>query len=106
MANLINHRVFLKGALTHGDRRATESRDLSQFHVDHRYGKTALDSVMKYIQIKESHNMPVEYPTEYKSNSADSNFQKDALEGFKRVGLILESDADFQCPPMSKFLNR
>ena len=38
-----------QGALTHGDRRATESRDLSRFNIDNRFGSQALQSVMKSI---------------------------------------------------------
>ena len=40
---------MLQGALTHGDRRATESRDLSKFNYDTKYGRKALDSVLKSI---------------------------------------------------------
>lgn len=37
------------GALTHGDRRATESRDLSKFNVDTKYGRQALETTLKSI---------------------------------------------------------
>ena len=37
------------GALTQGDRRATESRDLSRFNIDNKYGRAALESVMNAI---------------------------------------------------------
>lgn len=37
------------GALTHGDRRATETRDLSQFNIDNKYGRAALEATMKTI---------------------------------------------------------
>jgi len=39
----------VQGALTHGDRRATETRDLSQFNLDTKYGRLALEEVMKSI---------------------------------------------------------
>jgi hypothetical protein len=39
----------LKGALTHGDRRATETRDLSRFNIDNKYGRTALEATMRGI---------------------------------------------------------
>ena len=39
----------IKGALTHGDRRATESRDLSRFNIDNKYGRAALEAVMKSV---------------------------------------------------------
>ncbi len=37
------------GALTHGDRRATESRDLSKYNVDTKYGRQALETTIKSI---------------------------------------------------------
>jgi len=37
------------GALTHGDRRATETRDLSRFNIDNKYGKQALENVIRSI---------------------------------------------------------
>ena len=42
-------KVAIQGALTHGDRRATESRDLSKFNYDNKYGRKALESVMRSI---------------------------------------------------------
>lgn len=33
---LTGNSVFCQGALTHGDRRATESRDLSRFNFDNK----------------------------------------------------------------------
>ena len=45
--------LSVQGALTHGDRRATESRDLSRFNIDNRYGRAALESVMKSILTRE-----------------------------------------------------
>ena len=40
---------FHQGALTHGDRRAGESRDLSRFNIDNKYGRSALEAVFKAI---------------------------------------------------------
>ena len=37
--------LFLQGALTHGDRRATESRDLSRYNIDNK-----VSPHMVYIQ--------------------------------------------------------
>ena len=42
-------RLECLGALTHGDRRATETRDLSQFNIDNKYGKQALENVIRSI---------------------------------------------------------
>lgn len=55
-----------QGALTHGDRRATESRDLSRFNIDNKYGRTALESVMKAIMGKEAPIVPP--PQDYKGD--------------------------------------
>lgn len=41
--------LFFVGALTHGDRRATETRDLSQFNIDNKYGRSALEATMKTV---------------------------------------------------------
>lgn len=48
-ASTVAKRLESLGALTHGDRRATETRDLSQFNIDNKYGRTALEAVMKTI---------------------------------------------------------
>lgn len=37
-ASTVAKRLESLGALTHGDRRATEMRDLSQFNIDNKYG--------------------------------------------------------------------
>jgi len=37
------------GALTQGDRRATDARDLSQFNIDNSIGRSALESVMQQL---------------------------------------------------------
>lgn len=41
--------IGVLGALTHGDRRATETRDLSQFNIDNKYGRAALEATMKTV---------------------------------------------------------
>lgn len=38
-ASTVAKRLESLGALTHGDRRATEMRDLSQFNIDNKYGE-------------------------------------------------------------------
>lgn len=48
-ASIVAKRLESLGALTHGDRRATESRDLSQFNLDTKYGRNALDAMLKGI---------------------------------------------------------
>lgn len=48
-ASIVAKRLESLGALTHGDRRATESRDLSQFNLDTRYGRAALDVLLRTV---------------------------------------------------------
>lgn len=48
-ASIVAKRLESLGALTHGDRRATETRDLSQFNIDNKYGRAALEATMKTI---------------------------------------------------------
>ena len=48
-ASIVAKRLESLGALTHGDRRATETRDLSQFNIDTKYGRHALEVLLKVI---------------------------------------------------------
>lgn len=48
-ASSVAKRLESLGALTHGDRRATETRNLSQFNVENKYGREALHTVLKNI---------------------------------------------------------
>lgn len=48
-ASVVAKRLELLGALTQGDRRAAESRDLSQFNIDTTYGREALDVLLRTI---------------------------------------------------------
>ncbi|KAF1744582.1 hypothetical protein MXB_826 [Myxobolus squamalis] len=48
-ACVVAKRLESLGALTHGDRRATDTRDLSQFNIDNKYGRYALDRMMDVI---------------------------------------------------------
>uniref|UniRef100_A0A7N6A3S1 Protein strawberry notch homolog 1 n=1 Tax=Anabas testudineus TaxID=64144 RepID=A0A7N6A3S1_ANATE len=50
-ASIVAKRLESLGALTHGDRRATETRDLSRFNFDNKYGRNALEIVMKKIKL-------------------------------------------------------
>ena len=58
--------------MTHGDRRAGESRDLSRFNIDNKYGRTALEAVFKAIM---GYEAPlVKPPSDYDGGS--ENFFK------------------------------
>ena len=65
-ASIVAKRLESLGALTHGDRRATETRDLSQFHIDNKYGRAALDATMKAVIDSEAALVPP--PTDYKGD--------------------------------------
>ena len=63
----------LQGALTHGDRRATESRDLSRFNIDNKYGRAALEATFKAIMGYEVPIVkpPPDYPGDFFKVSRD-----------------------------------
>jgi hypothetical protein len=48
-ASVVAKRLESLGALTHGDRRSAESRDLSRFNIDTKWGRVALESVRNAI---------------------------------------------------------
>merc|ERR1719233_2241032 len=105
-ASIVAKRLESLGALTHGDRRATESRDLSKFNIDNKYGRAALEATFKAIMGYEQ--SIVKPPSDY-----EGDFFKDIADGLVGVGLITSSE---DCPgvltldkgynEMSKFLNR
>lgn len=105
-ASTVAKRLESLGALTHGDRRATETRDLSQFNIDNKYGRSALEATMKTIMGYEQPLVPP--PQDYRGD-----FFKDVADALVGVGLICNSenmpgvlslDKDFT--NISKFLNR
>ncbi|CAK1552380.1 unnamed protein product [Leptosia nina] len=105
-ASTVAKRLESLGALTHGDRRATETRDLSQFNIDNKYGRTALEAVMKAIMKYE--NPLVAPPSDYRGD-----FFQDLASALVGVGLIVNSEhqpgvlaLDKDYNNMSKFLNR
>uniref|UniRef100_A0A674NSQ8 Protein strawberry notch homolog 1 n=1 Tax=Takifugu rubripes TaxID=31033 RepID=A0A674NSQ8_TAKRU len=104
-ASIVAKRLESLGALTHGDRRATETRDLSRFNFDNKYGRNALEIVMKSIVKLDS--PLVSPPPEFKGD-----FFKEIQNGLIGVGLInvedmsgiLTLDKDYN--NIGKFLNR
>ncbi|XP_039298334.1 protein strawberry notch [Nilaparvata lugens] len=105
-ASIVAKRLESLGALTHGDRRATETRDLSRFNIDNKYGRAALEATMKTIMGYEAPLVPP--PRDYKGD-----FFKDVANALVGVGLIINSDSmpgvlmlDKDYNNMSKFLNR
>ncbi|XP_053677627.1 protein strawberry notch [Anopheles nili] len=105
-ASTVAKRLESLGALTHGDRRATETRDLSQFNIDNKYGRTALEAVMKTIMGYEAPIVPP--PSDYRGD-----FFKDVAGALVGVGLIVNTEQmpgvlslDKDYNNISKFLNR
>ncbi|KAJ8712674.1 hypothetical protein PYW08_007978 [Mythimna loreyi] len=105
-ASTVAKRLESLGALTHGDRRATESRDLSQFNIDNKYGRSALEAVMRAIMKYETPLVPP--PSDYAGD-----FFQDVASALVGVGLIVNSETapgvlqlDKDYNNMSKFLNR
>ncbi|XP_027137845.1 protein strawberry notch homolog 1 isoform X4 [Larimichthys crocea] len=104
-ASIVAKRLESLGALTHGDRRATETRDLSRFNFDNKYGRNALEIVMKSIVKLDS--PLVSPPSDFKGD-----FFKEIQSGLIGVGLInvedrsgtLSLDKDYN--NIGKFLNR
>uniref|UniRef100_A0A665SXZ0 Protein strawberry notch homolog 2 n=1 Tax=Echeneis naucrates TaxID=173247 RepID=A0A665SXZ0_ECHNA len=72
-ASIVAKRLESLGALTHGDRRATESRDLSKYNFENKYGTKALDKITKAIlgHIENKVPPPKGYP------GGDANFFRD-----------------------------
>ncbi|XP_066546140.1 protein strawberry notch homolog 1 isoform X2 [Amia ocellicauda] len=104
-ASIVAKRLESLGALTHGDRRATESRDLSRFNFDNKYGRNALEIVMKSI-------VNLDSPLVSPPANFDGDFFKEIRHGLIGVGLInvedrsgiLTLDKDYN--NIGKFLNR
>jgi len=57
---------FTGSTYTHGDRRATESQDLSRYNFDNKHGKTALEAVLKAVTDQEVPMVPP--PKDYGGN--------------------------------------
>lgn len=74
--------VVGQGALTHGDRRATETRDLSRFNIDNKYGRAALEATMKTIM---GYETPlVAPPQDYKGDFFKGTFSTSCFNLFIR----------------------
>uniref|UniRef100_A0A672L1W9 Protein strawberry notch homolog 1 n=1 Tax=Sinocyclocheilus grahami TaxID=75366 RepID=A0A672L1W9_SINGR len=84
-ASIVAKRLESLGALTHGDRRATETRDLSRFNFDNKYGRNALEIVMKSIVSLDS--PLVSPPADF-----EGDFFKEIRSGLIGVGLINVED--------------
>ena len=65
-ASTVAKRLQSLGALTHGDRRATETRDLSKYNVDTKYGRQALEKTVRTIAGVDHPNIKMDdYPKDF-----------------------------------------
>ncbi|XP_048859482.1 protein strawberry notch homolog 2-like isoform X1 [Brienomyrus brachyistius] len=105
-ASIVAKRLESLGALTHGDRRATESRDLSKYNFENKYGTKALDKITKAIlgHIESKVPPPRDYP------DGDAMFFRDMKRGMMDVGIFCKEprfglSTEKDCS-ITKFLNR
>uniref|UniRef100_A0A8D3AM86 Protein strawberry notch homolog 2 n=1 Tax=Scophthalmus maximus TaxID=52904 RepID=A0A8D3AM86_SCOMX len=105
-ASIVAKRLESLGALTHGDRRATESRDLSKYNFENKYGTKALDKITKAIlgHIENKVPPPKGYP------GGEAIFFRDMKFGMMDVGIFCKEprfgiSTEKDCS-ITKFLNR
>uniref|UniRef100_A0A8C4H0L2 Protein strawberry notch homolog 2 n=1 Tax=Dicentrarchus labrax TaxID=13489 RepID=A0A8C4H0L2_DICLA len=105
-ASIVAKRLESLGALTHGDRRATETRDLSKYNFENKYGTKALDKITKAIlgHIENKVPPPKGYP------AGDAMFFRDMKLGMIDVGIFCKESrfgisTEKDCS-ITKFLNR
>ncbi len=97
----VARRLESLGALTHADRRATQTRDLSEFNIDNKYGRKALKAVMHAIAKLENPIVPP--PEEY-----EGDFFADVGSALLDVDLNFKAiaDEDRKSDNIVRFLNR
>ncbi|XP_010076076.1 PREDICTED: protein strawberry notch homolog 2, partial [Pterocles gutturalis] len=106
-ASIVAKRLESLGALTHGDRRATESRDLSKYNFENKYGAKALDRVLSTILNHTENRVPV--PKGY--DRGEAAFFHEMKQGLISVGICCNQmkygtvAVEKDCS-ITKFLNR
>lgn len=106
-ASIVAKRLESLGALTHGDRRATESRDLSKYNFENKYGAKALDRVLSTILSHTENRVPV--PRSYERG--EDAFFREMKQGLISVGICCSQmkygtvSVEKDCS-ITKFLNR
>ncbi|XP_044166188.1 protein strawberry notch homolog 1-like [Acropora millepora] len=93
-ASIVAKRLESLGALTRGDRRATEWQDLSRYNFDNKHGKTALEVVLKAVTDQETPMAPP--PKDYGRNflqasQLSSLYFTDIREALVGVGLVVKN---------------
>uniref|UniRef100_A0A1I7S5S4 Protein strawberry notch homolog 1-like n=1 Tax=Bursaphelenchus xylophilus TaxID=6326 RepID=A0A1I7S5S4_BURXY len=110
-ASVVAKRLESLGALTHGDRRATESRDLSQFNLDNRYGREALQIMIRTLA---NPRIPPLLPPPKDYRIQNANFFEDMREYLVGVGVLSKNPnnpagvltIEKEGVSLAKFLNR
>ncbi|KAI6190238.1 hypothetical protein M3Y97_00095300 [Aphelenchoides bicaudatus] len=110
-ASVVAKRLECLGALTHGDRRAAESRDLSQFNLDNRYGRAALQTLVNILSDPDVKPI-LPPPSDYGLGS--DKFFEDMREYLVGVGVLRSSSKpnsnkyslEKEATSLPKFLNR
>uniref|UniRef100_A0A5K4F4Y8 Protein strawberry notch homolog 1 n=2 Tax=Schistosoma mansoni TaxID=6183 RepID=A0A5K4F4Y8_SCHMA len=114
-ASTVAKRLESLGALTHGDRRATETRDLSQFNLDTKLGREALELVLRACIWGDEGivDPPNDYITDTsldvtvdRDNLNAQSFFNDVKASLQGVGLSTGRCREKDSNQMSKFLNR
>ncbi|KAM6466151.1 protein strawberry notch homolog 2 isoform 1-T2 [Liasis olivaceus] len=106
-ASIVAKRLESLGALTHGDRRATESRDLSKYNFENKYGIKALDKVLRTIFQQTENKVPL--PKGYREG--DAVFFSEMKQCLLSVGISCKEmrygfmSMEKDCS-ITKFLNR
>ncbi|KAM4052007.1 protein strawberry notch homolog 2 isoform 4-T4 [Anomaloglossus baeobatrachus] len=105
-ASIVAKRLESLGALTHGDRRATESRDLSKYNFENKYGSRSLEQILSAILNQTQKDVPP--PQGYPGGPA--TFFQDMKQGLLSVGICCRETkynvvVDKECS-VTKFLNR
>ncbi|XP_011404218.2 PREDICTED: protein strawberry notch homolog 1-like isoform X2 [Amphimedon queenslandica] len=97
-ASIVAKRLECLGALTHGDRRATESRDLSRYNIDTKYGRQALELCLRSIV---GIDKPIVSSPDYNQDFFDKSH-----EAMVDVELLSNKSVDKESLNMTRFLNR
>ncbi|KAM8960307.1 protein strawberry notch homolog 2 [Pelodytes ibericus] len=105
-ASIVAKRLESLGALTHGDRRATETRDLSKYNFENKYGTRALEQILSAILNQTPRDVPP--PQGYPGGPII--FFQDLKQGLLSVGICCKETrynavVDKECS-VTKFLNR
>uniref|UniRef100_A0A8C2TG94 Protein strawberry notch homolog 2 n=1 Tax=Coturnix japonica TaxID=93934 RepID=A0A8C2TG94_COTJA len=98
-ASIVAKRLESLGALTHGDRRATETRDLSRYNFENKYGNKALDRVLFTILNYTENRVPV--PKSYERGEAAFFQGKNIISSRSSLLCFILVDCS-----ITKFLNR